>query len=100
MYSEGSCAKRYKVDFWDSFDLSWSGLGPTFDDLAEAMARCDQMQAELEQGNKDCGEHYGVIDLVAGREIYCTARRGAPPDDGPAKPSGDSGAGGGPPSVS
>lgn len=63
--------KPYRVDFWDSFDRSWVGLQQDFEDLAEAVALCDQMQAELPQGNKDCGEHYGVIDLRLGREVYC-----------------------------
>jgi len=76
VYTKRSCSKPYKVDFWDSFDRSWSGLGPAFDDINQAKAVCDQMQAKLPQGNKDCGEHYGVIDLRIDREVYCTAPPG------------------------
>jgi hypothetical protein len=78
-YTQRRCAKRYKVDFWDSFDLSWSGLGPGFDDLHEAICKCDQMQAELPPANKNyknCGEHYGVIDLDIGKEVYCGRQQG------------------------
>ena len=92
--------KPYKVDFWDSFDRSWSGEGPVFDDLSEAIAHCNQMQAQLPQSNKDCGEHYGVIDLRLAREVYCPAQRRASPTGGPAEWLGNSGVGGGPPSVS
>ena len=63
--------KPYRVDFWDSFDHSWNGQENDFDELSEAIAACDQMQARLPQSNKDCGEHYGVIDLRIGREVYC-----------------------------
>ena len=78
--------KPFKVDFWDSFDRSWSGRGPVFDDLSEAIAKCNQMQAGLAQANKDCGEHYGVIDLRVRREVYCSAA----PSGGPAMPAGNS----------
>jgi hypothetical protein len=67
--------KPYKVDFWDTFDLSWSGNGPVFDDLSEAIARCNQMQAQLPQSNKD----------------YCPAQQRASPSGGPVAPPGDSG---------
>jgi len=38
--------------------------------------------------------------ITRGEKCGCRAERGAPPNGGPAKPSGDSGAGDGPPSVS
>src|SRR6266705_2646240 len=52
VYTKRICSKPYKVDLWDSFDRSWSGLGPAFDDLNEAKAVCDQMQAKLPQGTR------------------------------------------------
>ena len=78
--------KPYKVDFWDSFELSWTGSGPVFADLSKAIAKCNQKQARLPQANKDCGEHYGVIDLRIGREVYCAAQRASPPNRRPATP--------------
>jgi hypothetical protein len=68
--------KPYRVDFWDSFDRSWTGVPNDFADLDEAIAVCNRKQAALAQGNKNCGEHYGVIDLRLGREIYCAAKKG------------------------
>jgi hypothetical protein len=68
--------KPYRVDFWDSFDRSWAGLGRDFDDLNEAIAKCNRMQQALPRSNKDCGEHYGVIDLRISREVYCANQDG------------------------
>ncbi len=67
--------KPYRVDFWDSFDRSWNGQENDFDELSEAIAVCKRMQAKLPQSNKNCGEHYGVIDLRIGREVYCPTQR-------------------------
>lgn len=71
-----SHTKRYFVDFYDMID-GWCEKGffnhsYQFDELAEAKIFTDKKQAELAQGNKDCGEHYGVIDSKSGREVYCT----------------------------
>lgn len=68
--------KRYFVDFYDMID-GWCERGfPShsnqFDDLEEAKKFADKKQSKLPQGNKDCGEHYGVIDSESGREIHCT----------------------------
>ena len=67
--------KPYRVDLWDSFDREWAGLMHDFSKLQEAIIFCDELQAKLAQGNKDCGEHYGVIDLHIGKEVYCGAKR-------------------------
>jgi len=70
-------SKRYYVAFYDMFD-GWGSWGfwtdRLFDDLDKAKACADEHQAELMQQNKDCGEHYGVIDRKTGTEIYCTMR--------------------------
>ena len=68
--------KPYRVDFWDSFERSWSGLDRDFDDLGEAIAECNRMQKALPRSSKDCGEHYGVIDLRISREVYCSKQGG------------------------
>jgi len=69
--------QRYFVDFYDGFD-GWCGP-PTpeiaalyadrlFDDLDAAKIRCDELQAGLDQNNKDFGEHYSVVELdISGR---------------------------------
>ncbi len=66
--------KRYYVDFYDMFD-GWGIFGffedRLFDDLDEAIKLCDELNSELADGNKSCGEHYGVIDNIIGREIHC-----------------------------
>ena len=66
--------KRYYVGFYDAFD-GWGSWGfwteRLFDDLDQAQACAEKLQAELNQQNKDCGEHYGVIDKETGREIHC-----------------------------
>ena len=68
--------KSYRVDFWDSFDRSWSGQEHDFAELDEAIAVCKRMQSKLPQSNQDCGEDYGVIDLRLGREVYCAKPHG------------------------
>ncbi len=92
--------KPYKVDLWDSFERSWTGQGPVFEDLSEAITECNQRQAGLCQSNKDCGEHYGVIDLRIGREVYCAAQRAARPNAGPARAARNPDASEGPAAVS
>ncbi len=66
--------KRYYVDFYDMVD-GWGIFGffedRLFDDLDEAIKLCNKLNLELAEGNKNCGEHYGVIDNVTEREIYC-----------------------------
>jgi len=69
--------KPYRVEYWDGFDREWTGLRHDFDDLHKTIAFCNRKQAKLSQGNKDCGEHYGVIDLRLGRLVYCPLRRDA-----------------------
>ena len=66
--------KRYYVDFYDMID----GLGSLgfftdrlSDDLDETIKLCDKLNSELAEGNKSCGEHYGVVDNIVGREVYC-----------------------------
>jgi hypothetical protein len=70
--------KRYYVAFYDAFD-GWGSWGfwidRLFDDLDKAKACADEHQAKLNPQNKDCGEHYGVIDRETGTEIYCTKKR-------------------------
>lgn len=69
--------KRYYVCFYDGFD-GWGTFGfypqRLFDEteLEEAKKLCDELQAKLNQSNKDFGEHYGVIDSKLNMEIYCT----------------------------
>ncbi len=66
--------KRFYVDFYDMIDR-WGGFGffaeRLFDELPEAIKLCDKLNSELDESNKKCGEHYGVIDNFVGREIYC-----------------------------
>ena len=56
--------KRYYVDFYDMFD-GWGGFGffadRLSDDLDEAIKLCDKLNSELDDNNKSCGHHYGVI---------------------------------------
>jgi len=42
-----------------------------FDELSDAIKLCDKLNSELDKSNKDCGEHYGVIDNITGREVHC-----------------------------
>ena len=75
--SGGSVNKdyRYYVDFWDMSD-GWGTFGffthRLFSNLKLAKECCDALQSELNQNNKNCGGHYGVIDKELSREIYCT----------------------------
>lgn len=66
--------KRYYVDFYDMID-GWGGFGffpeRLFDDLDLAVKLCDKLNSELDKSNKECGEHFGVIDGTINREIYC-----------------------------
>jgi len=68
----------YYVDFYDMID-GWGGWecwgffeDQLFDNLDDAKKKCDELQAELHDQNKKCGEHYGVICGKTGREVYCT----------------------------
>jgi len=66
--------RRFYVDFCDMID-GWGEFGffteRLFDELPEAVILCDKLNSELDESNKKCGEHYGVIDNVVGREVYC-----------------------------
>lgn len=66
--------KRYYVDFYDMID-GWGTFGffdrRLFDDLSDAIKLCDELGSKLPEGNKKCGEHYGVMDSTVQREIYC-----------------------------
>lgn len=68
-------SKRYYVDFYDMID-GWGtwGFWPErlFDDLEAAKVKCNELMAKLDNANKRAGEHYGVIDSVTNREVYCT----------------------------
>jgi hypothetical protein len=67
---------RYIVDFYDAFD-GWirRGIEPEeevqFDDLEKALQYRNKKNAELPDGNKKMGEHYGIIDTMLNREIQC-----------------------------
>lgn len=71
---EENKTKRYYVDFYDMID-GWGIFGffdyRLFDDLPEAIKLCDELNSKLPEGNKKCGEHYGVMDSTVQREIYC-----------------------------
>ena len=66
--------KRYYVDFYDMID-GWGTFGffteRLSDNINDAIKLCDKLNSELPEGNKNCGEHYGVIDSTVNREIYC-----------------------------
>lgn len=66
--------KRYYVDFYDMID-GWGVFGffpeRLFDDLEAAKKCCDEKQSKLNEDNKRCGEHYGVIDKETNTEVYC-----------------------------
>lgn len=66
--------KRYYIDFYDMID-GWGDFGffleRLFDDLDLAIKTCDKLNSELDKTNKDCGEHYGVIDGTINQEVYC-----------------------------
>jgi hypothetical protein len=70
------------VDFFDVFDACREGMGAgwgswgfwperLFDSLDEARACRDQLNAELDEGNKSAGEHWGVIDRTVCSEVEC-----------------------------
>lgn len=66
--------KKYFVDFYDMCD-GWGGLAEyfpqdQFDDILEARKHCDSKMKKLDKNNKRCGEHYSVIDLTTGKEVY------------------------------
>jgi len=69
---------RYRLDFYDMFD-GWVGGtldDPNeFDDLNQAIALRDERNAELDEANKQAGEHYGVIDLPYGTEVDCPLKK-------------------------
>lgn len=71
--------KRYLVDFYDMID-GWCYMaernGWEYDTFDEAKIKCDDLMSELDESNKRAGEHYGVIDTVMRREVYCTKCRG------------------------
>lgn len=66
--------KRYYVDFYDMVD-GWGTFGfftdRLFDDIDLAIELCKRLNSELDDGNKSCGGHYGVIVHSTGREVYC-----------------------------
>lgn len=66
--------KRYYVNFYDMFD-GWGVFGffteRLFNNLQYAIILCDRLNDELEERNRECGEHYGVIDGVTKKEVYC-----------------------------
>lgn len=66
--------KKYYVDFYDMVD-GWGTFGfftdRLFDEIPDAIKLCDSLNSELDKQNKECGEHYGVMNKDLGREIYC-----------------------------
>jgi hypothetical protein len=66
--------KRYVVDFYDMID-GWCHMSDReSDSLNEAKQICDNLMEGLDEQNKRCGEHYGVIDMKTGVEVYCTRK--------------------------
>jgi hypothetical protein len=66
--------KRYVVDFYDMFD-GWCHMSDReSDSLNEAKQICDNLMERLDEQNKRAGEHYGVIDMKTGVEVYCTRK--------------------------
>jgi len=61
--------KRYRVDFYDMIDC-WIEAERDFNSLKKAKTLCDKLNQGLDEQNKRAGEHYGVIDLRLGFEIY------------------------------
>lgn len=66
--------KKFRVDFLDMID-GWGRTGwyGEFDTLEDAVKKAKKYQSELEEGNKRAGEHYGVIDMDRGFEVWCGA---------------------------
>ena len=66
--------KRYYIGFYDMID-GWGDFGffqeRLFDDLDSAIELCNKLNSGLDKSNKECGEHFGVIDGTINREIYC-----------------------------
>lgn len=66
--------KRFYVDFYDMID-GWGIFGffpdKLFDNLDDAIELCNNLNDELPESNKRCGEHFGVIDKNTNREIFC-----------------------------
>jgi hypothetical protein len=67
--------KRYWVDFYDMMD-GWIHIAEhdstkRFDDFEEAKALAIKLHSELDENNKKAGEHWGVIDIIKNREIFC-----------------------------
>lgn len=66
--------KRYIVGFYDAFD-GWCHMsafyGWEYDTLEDAKKKASDLMIKLDVSNKNCGEHYGVIDTKIGREVYC-----------------------------
>jgi hypothetical protein len=65
--------KRYLVDFCDEFDMEWTNwFDRRFDTIQEVIEACGAMQAELPKKNRAFGDHWGVINLDIGLEVYCS----------------------------
>ena len=63
---------RYQVAYYNTFgDMRWEPTGPELDDLNEAIAERDKLNATLDKGTFDCGDHYAVINLDSGMEEQC-----------------------------
>jgi len=74
MRNEVEMFKRYRVDFYDMID-GWCHISEwEYDVLEEAKIFCDEKMQMLNESNKRAGEHYGVIDMTTGIEVYCTRK--------------------------
>jgi len=66
----------YRVDFHDMID-GWClkrikhAPGCDFDDLQKAIRYARDKQSLLRKENIAAGEHYGVINLETGKEVFC-----------------------------
>lgn len=65
----------YAVEFYDACD-GWTDIntydkGHLFKDQGEAFSFCREKQKCLDDDNKRKGEHWGVLDLSSGDEIFC-----------------------------
>lgn len=67
-------SKRYVVDFYDMMDGWCHMTNHECDSLNEAKQICDNLMEDLDEQNKRAGEHYGVIDMKTGVEVYCTRK--------------------------
>jgi hypothetical protein len=52
---------KYELAFKDMFD-GWIDCYVHTDDLEMLKTKCDEKNKELNQSNKDCGEHYGIFE--------------------------------------